>query len=145
MSDEDWLKAAMTDDCAVAELLLHLHHATSPSKTASQPLSPPPPPPPLEWTVRQRRSKPMLHSKKNPTHRDSPTTPLSWSGATSVSGAGGSADADGFEDSSCPPPPPPDATRSKVVGKLTTIPSVHGIYLENLKVYFCHFTDVDGE
>ncbi|XP_057464983.1 uncharacterized protein LOC130754754 [Actinidia eriantha] len=97
MSDEDWVKAAMTDDSVVVELLVRLHHAP-PTKRDSH-LAPP-----LEWTVRQRRSKPlMILTKTKPTPRASPTTPLSWSGgATSV---------DGSEESSLPPP---SAARSKV-------------------------------
>ncbi|KAH7859205.1 hypothetical protein Vadar_033088 [Vaccinium darrowii] len=127
MGDEDWVKAALTDDSVVVELLVRLHHSTAP----------PQPPPsktnshlslPLEWTVRQRRSKPILHhattkkdKKKKPTERDSPTTPLSWSGcggATSVSGGSSSAAAaagDGtLEESSVSPVKRTDATRSKV-------------------------------
>lgn len=113
MSDEDWVKAAMTDDSVVVELLMRLHQKREHSPAALQ----------LEWSVRQRRSKPMMilqanNKKKKPTPRSSPTTPLSWScGATSVSGGGGCAAAagDGFEESSRPPPTKrlDDATRSK--------------------------------
>ncbi|KAF7124041.1 hypothetical protein RHSIM_Rhsim12G0188600 [Rhododendron simsii] len=121
MSDEDWVKAAMTDDSVVVELLFRLHQSTPPppSKKGSHPSLP------LEWSVRQRRSKPIPHhvaakkrKKPTPTARDSPTTPLSWSGgATSVSGGGGSASAaaaDGFEESSVSPAKRTDAARSKV-------------------------------
>lgn len=103
MTDEEWVKAAMTDDLAVAELLMRLNH---------QPKSPPimkvdgTPALSLEWTVRQPRSKPPVlrivgEQKKGESSRASPTTPLSWSGATSVSGGGGGGGAaDGFEESS---------------------------------------------
>ncbi|PSR96013.1 DNA topoisomerase 4 subunit A like [Actinidia chinensis var. chinensis] len=97
MSDEDWVKAAMTDDSVVGELLVRLHHAPPPKRDSHLAR-------PLEWTVRQRRSKPvMIFTNKKPTPRASPTTPLSLSsGATSV---------DGSEESSLPPP---SAARSKV-------------------------------
>ncbi|KAL3819159.1 hypothetical protein ACJIZ3_005064 [Penstemon smallii] len=94
-ADEDWVKSAMKDDTMVVELLVRLHRA-----------APPPPPPalkpaalPLEWSVRQRRSRPVSISSntKKPAHRASPTTPLSWSGGTSLSGGSG-----GFEESSRP-------------------------------------------
>ncbi|XP_058195808.1 uncharacterized protein LOC131312091 isoform X3 [Rhododendron vialii] len=120
MSDEDWVKAAMTDDSVVVELLFRLHRSTPPppSKKGSHPSRP------LEWSVRQRRSKPIPHQaaekkrkKPAPTARDSPTTPLSWSGgATSVSGgcSASAAAADGFEESSVSPAKRTDAARSKV-------------------------------
>ncbi|KAK7270636.1 hypothetical protein RJT34_25942 [Clitoria ternatea] len=93
MCDDDWVKVAMVDDSLVVDLLLRLHR-------------PPPPPPPslnLRWTVRQRRSRSLqrhatAHHKPEST-RASPTTPLSWSGATSVSGGG---PVDGYEESSRP-------------------------------------------
>ncbi|KAA8541962.1 hypothetical protein F0562_023114 [Nyssa sinensis] len=101
MSDDEWVKAAMTDDSMVVKLLIRLHHATPPKRDS--------PALPLDWSVRQRRSKPMLHAKK-PTARASPTTPLSWSGATSHSGGA----VDGSEESSRTPAKRSDATRSKV-------------------------------
>ncbi|XAR67837.1 hypothetical protein NMG60_11002761 [Bertholletia excelsa] len=107
MCDDDWVSAAMTDNSVVVELLLRLHHASPPpAKTETNP------PFPLEWSVRQRRSKPMLLANKKPTPRASPTTPLSWSGATSVSG---SPITDGFEESSRPP-----HTRKESRSKVTT-------------------------
>ncbi|KAL3618380.1 hypothetical protein CASFOL_038701 [Castilleja foliolosa] len=72
--EEEWVKAAMTDDTMVVELLVRLHGAALR-----------PPAPPLEWSVRQRRS-----SNSNPKKQSSPTTPLYWSGATSLSGDEGS-------------------------------------------------------
>ncbi|XP_010539179.1 PREDICTED: uncharacterized protein LOC104813311 [Tarenaya hassleriana] len=63
----------------------------------------------LEWSVRQRRSK---AGKKGDQARASPTTPLSWSCATSVSGGAASA-VDGIEESSCAMKPP-ENIRSKI-------------------------------
>ncbi|XP_057460231.1 uncharacterized protein LOC130750657 isoform X2 [Actinidia eriantha] len=107
MSDEDWVRAAMEDESAVVELLMSLRRRGAPKRESRSPAMP------LDWSVRQRRSKPTLHAakkKEKPTPTASPTTPLSWSGATSVSGGG----ADGFEESSRPPPKLPEASRSKV-------------------------------
>nr|XP_043617388.1 proline-rich receptor-like protein kinase PERK2 [Erigeron canadensis] len=96
MTDDDWLTAAISDTSVVAEFLLSLHLPTSPP--------PPPPPssssskrrrpaPPPTWTIRRSRTQPQpLHqppiSNKSDTPRASPSTPLSWSRATSVSGGG---------------------------------------------------------
>ncbi|KAI4355795.1 hypothetical protein L6164_004535 [Bauhinia variegata] len=97
MCDEDWVKVAMADDALVVRLLLRL----------SQPRPPPPPKKTLQldWTVRQRRSRSAPRhlgaEKKGEPTRASPTTPLSWSGATSASGCGG----DGYEESSRPTKP----------------------------------------
>ncbi|PIN18673.1 hypothetical protein CDL12_08661 [Handroanthus impetiginosus] len=114
--DDDWVKAAMTDDMMVVELLMRLRSAA------------PPPPPlkpaavPLEWSVRQRRSKPVsvTNNQKKQSQRASPTTPLSWSGATSLSGGSGgsgAAAAGGCEESSRPHIQKLSAaTRSKVNG-----------------------------
>ncbi|KAF3574704.1 hypothetical protein Bca4012_096632 [Brassica carinata] len=81
MTNGDWTREAMSDDSLVAEALISLHH-----------VEPPPPPEKcgpsdleLKWTVRQRRSK----ATKGEHTRASPSTPLSWSGATSLSGGGG--------------------------------------------------------
>ncbi|CAN7020927.1 hypothetical protein BRARA_F01093 [Brassica rapa] len=101
MTGADWTQEAMSDDSLVAEALICLHHAE-------------PPPPPvknggsdlkLKWNVRQRRSKAATPSIKKGDHtRSSPTTPLSWSGATSLSGGGGGGSGapavDGVEESS---------------------------------------------
>ncbi|TKY48030.1 hypothetical protein E2542_SST25444 [Spatholobus suberectus] len=110
MCDDEWVKVAMADDSLVVDLLLRLHG---------------PPPPPclhLHWTVRQRRSKSVprhaattaAHNKADST-RASPTTPLSWSGATSASGGA----LDGYEESSCPTKPP-QTSRSKVANPSET-------------------------
>ncbi|KAM7480299.1 hypothetical protein LguiA_028512 [Lonicera macranthoides] len=106
MSDEDWVKAAMADDTVVVNLLVRLNQV-SPPKTDSPAF-------PFDWSVRQRRSKPvMLQAAKKLTARASPTTPLSWSGATSHSGGGA---VDGFEESSPPTLKPSDISRSKGTG-----------------------------
>lgn len=103
MTEEEWLKAAIMDDTVVAELLLRLNKVNPSKKTTGLP---------LEWTVRQRRSRPVSVNAKKQAPRASPTTPLSWSGATSVSCGGG-----GYEESSEPPPlKTPCNTRSKVNG-----------------------------
>lgn len=116
MTEEEWLNAAIMDDTVVADLLLRLNQVNpnpspSPSKSKKTGL-------PLEWTVRQRRSRPVSVNAKKPAPRASPTTPLSWSGATSVScGGGGGAVDGGYEESSGPPPSKtPSSTRSKVSG-----------------------------
>ncbi|VVA91477.1 unnamed protein product [Arabis nemorensis] len=109
MTGGDWIQSAMSDDSLVAEALICLHH------------SDPPPPPPekivgvsdlkLQWSVRGRRSKSSSSSsrKKGDHTRASPTTPLSWSGATSLSGA-----VDGFEESSVVDVKLSEAVRSKI-------------------------------
>ncbi|CAA0344634.1 hypothetical protein AtNW77_Chr1g0083091 [Arabidopsis thaliana] len=77
MSGENWIRVAMSDDSMVAEALLRLRHSEPKNSVDASPLK-------LKWSVRQRRSK------KGDQTRASPTTPLSWSGATSLSGGGGS-------------------------------------------------------
>ncbi|KAJ0759893.1 hypothetical protein HanOQP8_Chr04g0131671 [Helianthus annuus] len=77
--DDNWVKSAIDDVNLVVHLLLKLRH--------------PSPPPPKTWTIRQRRSRPpppptTTTTNKPSATRASPTTPLSWSGATSVSGGG---------------------------------------------------------
>ncbi|KAI3463444.1 hypothetical protein Pfo_020107 [Paulownia fortunei] len=101
VAEEEWVKAAMTDDTMVVELLVQLHGAAPPLP----PLKPAALP--LEWSVRQRRSRPVSvnNNPKKQAQRASPTTPLSWSGATSLSGgSGGSGGAGGggSEESSRP-------------------------------------------
>lgn len=97
------MEAAMEDDSMVVEMLLGLSQTTAESKAAL----------PLEWRVRQRRSKPVTVSAKKAAPRDSPNTPLSWSGGTS--GSGGAVDG-GPEESSRPPSgsKPARSARSKV-------------------------------
>ncbi|TYI24238.1 hypothetical protein ES332_A06G219600v1 [Gossypium tomentosum] len=107
MSEEEWVKEALTDSMLAAKVLLSLYQASSPpprsDSASSQAFQ-------VEWSVRQRRSKQSLKKKSEPA-RASPTTPLSWSGGISVSGGGS---ADGSEESSRPPLKPVDNARSKV-------------------------------
>ncbi|KAL0425136.1 UNVERIFIED_CONTAM: hypothetical protein Sradi_1048400 [Sesamum radiatum] len=130
-ADQEWVKAALMDDTMVVELLVRLHAAAPPPlKPAALP---------LEWSVRQRRSKPVsvANPKKQQSQRASPTTPLSWSGATSLSGgSGGSggAAAGGSEESSRPPIQKLSAaTRSKVCARTTS--STKLSITRNLYVY----------
>ncbi|KAL6570446.1 hypothetical protein OROMI_014960 [Orobanche minor] len=111
-AEEEWVRAAMSDDMMVVEFLVRLH-ATAPS--------PPPLKPPaltLEWSVRQRRSKPTSASgsAKTQSQRASPTTPLSWSGATSLSGGSGGG---GEEESSRPTTEKFSLTPGSKVGLMT--------------------------
>ncbi|OAP17158.1 hypothetical protein AXX17_AT1G16570 [Arabidopsis thaliana] len=100
MTGGDWIHEAMGDDSLVAEALICLLHAEpSLPETKSGGASDLK----LKWSVRQRRTKAAtLRKKRDHDTRASPTTPLSWSGATSFSGGGGGAAAavDGFEESS---------------------------------------------
>ncbi|CAN8233491.1 unnamed protein product [Cochlearia groenlandica] len=101
MSGENWIHVALSNDSLVADALLRLRHYEPPSnKTDAFSLK-------LKWTVRQRRSK-----KVGDQARASPTTPLSWSGATSLSG-GCATTVEGFEESSAAVKPS-DHFRSKV-------------------------------
>ncbi|CAN8312276.1 unnamed protein product [Cochlearia groenlandica] len=101
MTDGDWINEAMSDDSLVAEALIFLHRAEPPppEKSGDSDLK-------LKWSLRQRRSKAASLRKKGDQTRASPTTPLSWSGATSISGGGGGGGGggatavDGFEESS---------------------------------------------
>ncbi|KAG7591826.1 hypothetical protein ISN45_Aa01g008100 [Arabidopsis thaliana x Arabidopsis arenosa] len=103
MTGGDWIHEAMCDDSLVAEALICLLHAepSPPEKNTggASDLK-------LKWSVRQRRTRVApLRKKGDHDTRASPTTPLSWSGATSFSGGGGGGSgaavaADGFEESS---------------------------------------------
>ncbi|KAM0957054.1 hypothetical protein ACFX2I_025184 [Malus domestica] len=118
-SDGGWVNLAMNDEAAVVDLLLRLKHSAPPppSKRSSIHSFPT-----LRWCVRQRRSRnvPRRHHADDVDAEDrkstkgessgaraSPTTPLSWSGATSAGGV------DGSEESS-KLLKPTDAARSKV-------------------------------
>ncbi|XVF35648.1 hypothetical protein REPUB_Repub18cG0164100 [Reevesia pubescens] len=95
---DEWVRAAMTDDNVVVELLVRLKQAqAAPSAPKSAVAA-------LKWGIRQPRSRPMLmrcEAKRdgdfNVSTRGSPTTPLSWSG-----GGGGASPsaAEGFEETS---------------------------------------------
>lgn len=103
MPKDEWMRAAMTDDMLVVELLVRLKQSQ-----ASSPLKSPPPTDtymfPLTWSVRMPRSKSVRcdavsqRKRGGDSTRCSPTTPLSWSGGASPSGG----TADGFEESSRP-------------------------------------------
>ena len=91
----------MSDDSLVADALLLLRHSEPtppPKKAEASPIK-------LKWSVRQRRSK------KGDQTRASPTTPLSLSGATSLSG--GSTTVEGLGESSATVKPS-ETFRSKV-------------------------------
>lgn len=106
MVGDEWVRAAMTDDAVVVELLVRLKQ--SQASSSSSPKSWPRALVPLRWGLRQPRSRPrcdaVLRRKEADSTRCSPTTPLSWSG-----GAPPSPTTDGFEASSGP------ASRSKVL------------------------------
>lgn len=107
-AEEEWVKAAMADDTMVVELLVRLH-CTPPTTL------------PLGWTVRQRRSRPVSVNTKKLTQsqRASPSTPLSWSGAASLSGGSAGAGGGGSEESSRPQSQKlSSATRSKLNGDI---------------------------
>ncbi|KAK1436786.1 hypothetical protein QVD17_02569 [Tagetes erecta] len=106
---DNWLKSAINNTESVAQILLKLRHSS--------------PSPPKTWTVRQRRSRPpppppsAAKKSSSTTTRASPTTPLSYSGATSVSG-------DGVEQSSQPLHHNSDISRSiKVIQTNDTTPT----------------------
>lgn len=100
VTKDGWLKAAMTEDAMVAELLVRIKqvHALAPIKTEIASAVDLPPP---RWGVRFPRSR--LAFTCSPTkgvgyRRNSPKTPLSWTtGTTSSSGT-----ADGFDDTDLP-------------------------------------------
>lgn len=105
MNDGDWMEAALTDESVVAELLLRLKHFVGLAPTS------------VESGSRQRRAKQVLEEKGEPA-RDSPSTPLSWSGggttASDASDSTRAAKAPGVRSKVClalsqsvPPPVPP--------------------------------------
>ncbi|EEF46908.1 uncharacterized protein LOC8274217 [Ricinus communis] len=127
MGKDEWVRAAMTDDRVVVELLVRLKQA--PDEAVS---SKPQPVIPLRWGLRLPRSRPATASASSlrcdnnnndvvlvSTRKDgdsstrcSPTTPLSWSGGGGS--ASPSATADGFEETSRRSSP---AVRSKVTAE----------------------------
>ncbi|XP_058728866.1 uncharacterized protein LOC131601132 [Vicia villosa] len=80
--NDTWVETAMADVNLVANFLLTMKTPSSSSSLSSPPLN-------LHWTVRQRRSKSRTRKMKTDSTRASPTTPLSWSAATSASAADG--------------------------------------------------------
>ncbi|XP_042493553.1 uncharacterized protein LOC122073098 [Macadamia integrifolia] len=100
MGEDEWITDAMKDDRLVAELLMRLRHT---EEHASLPTKRPVAVFP-KWGFRQPRTRQILRchnvqpKKEDESRRASPTTPLSWSGATtSLSGSGA---VDGYEESS---------------------------------------------
>ena len=97
MSDDEWVKEAMTGNTVVVDLLLRLFQAQPPLPKPVQAVLR------LGWIVCQLRSKlaprhgDSTTKKKAEPARASPITPLSQSGAPSSS----SGDHDGFKESSC--------------------------------------------
>ncbi|XP_042510206.1 uncharacterized protein LOC122085741 [Macadamia integrifolia] len=101
MGEEEWVREAMTDDRMVAELLMRLRQSKEDTSLPAKRLVAVLP----VWGMRQPRSRQILRcntvqvKKEGDSTRASPTTPLSWSGGTSLSGSG---TVDGYEESSCP-------------------------------------------
>jgi hypothetical protein len=115
MVSDEWVRAAMTDDTVVVQLLVRLKQSQTASSSSSLKSSPKAVVP-LRWGLRLPRSRPptmrcdaVSRRKDADSTRCSPTTPLSWSG-----GASPSATADGFDDSSFHTSVSYAATRSKV-------------------------------
>ncbi|XP_065850658.1 uncharacterized protein [Euphorbia lathyris] len=111
---DEWVRAAMTDDRVVVELLLRLKQAQASLKPQPQPVIP------LRWGLRLPRSKPCTSvslrcdRKENDfPARFSPTTPLSWSGGGGGGSSSPSATADGFEETSRRVSRSPPGVRSK--------------------------------
>ncbi|GLT76137.1 hypothetical protein SLA2020_478130 [Shorea laevis] len=114
---DEWVRAAMTDDSVVVELLVRLKKAQAQAAlpaTKSAVTG-------LKWGIRQPRSRSVTtrcdgSNKKdgdsNISTRGSPTTPLSWSGG---GGAASPSTIDGFEETSrhVRRSPPATASRSK--------------------------------
>lgn len=95
----NWLRAAMSDDNLVAELLLCLNRPDSRPPRRAKPALPLPP---TDWGMRQPRSKAAASLKKEQeARRRSPTTPLSWT-ASGFGSGGGASPSDSFEESSRP-------------------------------------------
>nr|KYP42825.1 hypothetical protein KK1_035763 [Cajanus cajan] len=91
MSRDNWVTKAMADDTIVAEELLRFRYQR-PSVLR-------------RWGGHQRRTQRILVGVGRPS-RASPTTPLTWTSATSVDGYEGSTRATA--------PPPLNASQSKV-------------------------------
>ncbi|KAM0034825.1 putative transcription factor bZIP family [Helianthus debilis subsp. tardiflorus] len=99
---DNWVNSALTDTDLVVHLLINLRSS--------------PPSPPKTWTIRQPRSNPPPPPPtKSPATRASPTTPLSYSGATSASGGAGVEESSRLLHS--------DGSRSKVIGSNETTPT----------------------
>ncbi|KDP33544.1 hypothetical protein JCGZ_07115 [Jatropha curcas] len=103
MVKDEWVRAAMTDDTVVVELLVRLKQAQAAVPAKPQAVIP------FRWGLRLPRSRPatstsarcdVISRRKegDSSTRCSPTTPLSWSGGGGA--ASPSATADGFEETS---------------------------------------------
>ncbi|KAF5726262.1 hypothetical protein HS088_TW23G01004 [Tripterygium wilfordii] len=102
MAKDEWVRAAMTDDMVVVELLVRLKQAqaASPGKYAAVF--------PFKWGMRQPRSRLAMRcggverrKEGDSSTRCSPTTPLSWSGGGGDASPSGTAD--GLEETSRSP------------------------------------------
>ncbi|KAI6681315.1 hypothetical protein NL676_035196 [Syzygium grande] len=103
-AEDGWVAAAMADSGVAAELLVLLKGARAAAAPAP---AKPAIVPPMRWGLRQPRSRmaprcdvaaaAASQRKEADSARNSPTTPLSWSGG---GGASPSATAEGFEESS---------------------------------------------
>ncbi|KAJ9184068.1 hypothetical protein P3X46_007848 [Hevea brasiliensis] len=105
MVKDEWIRAAMTDDRVVVELLVRLKQAQAAATAKPQAVIP------LRWGLRLPRSNTTTaissvrcdvvcrRKEGDSSARCSPTTPLSWSGGGGGS-ASPSATADGVEDTS---------------------------------------------
>ncbi|KAF3960778.1 hypothetical protein CMV_014532 [Castanea mollissima] len=93
MARDEWMRAAMTDDMVVVQLLVRLKQSQAASSSSSLLKSPPRAVVPLRWGIRQPRSRSatlrcdgaVSRRKDADSTRCSPTTPLSWSGGASPS------------------------------------------------------------
>ncbi|KAE8076267.1 hypothetical protein FH972_014930 [Carpinus fangiana] len=92
MARDEWVRAAMTDDMMVVELLVGLKQSQAAAAAASSSPSPkswPRAVVPPRWGLRQPGSRPrcdaVSRKKEGDFTRCSPTTPLSWSGGASPS------------------------------------------------------------
>ncbi|XP_039060957.1 uncharacterized protein LOC120205088 isoform X2 [Hibiscus syriacus] len=138
MSEDEWVKQALTDSTLAAKALLSLFRSESPpprsASATSQALQ-------LEWSVRQRRSKQFL-KKKAEQARASPNTPLCWSGGVSVSGSGSG---DGSEESSRPPLKPVENARSKVATTKEITPPKRSRRKRELEIAKLRFENIRTE
>ncbi|KAJ9167684.1 hypothetical protein P3X46_019298 [Hevea brasiliensis] len=116
MVKDEWIRAAMTDDRVVVELLLRLKQAHAAAPARPQAVIP------IRWGLRLPRSKPATaasvrcdvvckRKEGDSSARCSPTTPLSWSGGGGA--ASPSATVDGFEETSPHVTRSPPGARSK--------------------------------
>ncbi|KAE8124438.1 hypothetical protein FH972_019323 [Carpinus fangiana] len=93
MARDEWVRAAMTDDAVVVELLVGLKQSQAATASASSsshsPKSWPRTVVPPRWGLRQPRSRPrcdaVSRKKEADFTRCIPTTPLSWSRGVSPS------------------------------------------------------------